>query len=79
MTAQRRAKAIELSARFALMGEDAMISVARAEMFFDFLSASGRWPAETAGCSAAQPKSAAGFGSGFEGLEPSGNHKPRRT
>jgi hypothetical protein len=78
MTANRRAKAIELSARFALMGEDPMISVSRAEMFFDFLSAFGRWPAEPAGLSAARSVSAALSGSGLEGLEPSDFRKRRR-
>jgi hypothetical protein len=33
-----RSQAIELSARFCNIGEDAAISVARAEMFYDFLN-----------------------------------------
>jgi hypothetical protein len=37
MTAKDRVRAIELAARFALIGEDAMVSVARAELFYDFL------------------------------------------
>lgn len=33
-----RGKAIELSARFAMIGEDAMVSVARGELILDFLN-----------------------------------------
>jgi hypothetical protein len=38
MSAKLRSQAIELSARFALIGEDPGISVARAEVFHDFLT-----------------------------------------
>lgn len=35
---EKRVKAIELASRFALIGEDAMVSLARAELFLDFLN-----------------------------------------
>lgn len=42
MTVRLRAQAIELSARFANIGEDPMVSIARAELFYDFLSGAER-------------------------------------
>jgi hypothetical protein len=61
-----RVRAIELAARFALIGEDPMVSVARAELFLDFLTSAGpELPA-------AHSKSSEASGRLIEGQQPSG-------
>ena len=60
MSQALRRKAVELSARFALIGEDAMISVSRAELILDFLaSRSLQFSAEPASLGVSRPKAAA--------------------